>query len=82
MGSISANNIKYIQFYVTLHPGQKLKLFKTLLHIVPLDRGNFDVRGSAAVARTAVAELLNSQVCLIKLISFLASCCILIFFIV
>jgi hypothetical protein len=35
-------------------------------------RGSFDVRGSATAARTAVAELLISQSCLIQLVSFLA----------
>ena len=40
----------------------------------------FNAKGSATAAGTAVAELLNSQLCIIQLISVLAGACILIYF--
>jgi hypothetical protein len=40
----------------------------------------FNAKGSATAAGTAVAELLNSQLCIIQLVSFLAGACILIYF--
>ncbi len=40
----------------------------------------FNAKGSATAAGTAVAELLNSQLCTIQLVSFLAGACILIYF--
>ncbi len=39
-----------------------------------------NAKGSATAAGTAVAELLNSQLCTIQFVSFLGGACILIYF--
>jgi hypothetical protein len=41
---------------------------------------HLNAKGSATAAGTAVAELLNSQLCTIQFVSFLAVACILIYF--
>jgi hypothetical protein len=58
-----------------LGPGQKLKLFQNTTQL-PL----INAKGSATATGTAVAELLNSQLCIIQLISVLAGACIPIYF--
>ena len=61
-----------------LGPGQKLKLFTH--NAAGHNAAGFNAKGSATAAGTAVAELLNSLLCIIQLISFLAGACILIYF--
>ena len=49
---------------------------KTIRH----NAAAFNAKSSATAAGTAVSELLNSQLCSIRLVSFLAGACILIYF--